>query len=294
MVNVLETFKELGGLVGVIALLTCGWQCWYASQFNEIEVLIAGNDWRKKRDLGIASFIFVVFLLCNCAMGISMDINGIYVFIGLTIVFWIIGVICSIISCFKKINNINIVATGTLFSSFIFIGWIFAYLVFTKFLSDGKGGYNADNILIYIGVLALATVIEYLCLLVLIRTIRSKSRVLIRLREYESKDKELFVYRRIGDDLVCGTDADIYSAKDIVIVPAEYIKEKGYSFGFTNADSDEFGKSQEENKKSTTININADSVIVNGSQKTLSVTDSKETVVAEKQHEKKSEDKKDS
>lgn len=266
MVNVLETFKELGGLVGVIALLTCGWQCWYASQFNEIEVLIAGNDWRKKRDLGIASFIFVVFLLCNCAMGISMDINGIYVFIGLTIVFWIIGVICSIISSVKKINN-NSVTTGMFFSSFLFIGWIFAYLVFTKFLSDGKGGYNADNILIYIGVVALSTVIECLCLLVLMRTIRSKSRVLIRLREYESKDKELFVYRRIGDDLVCGTDADIYSAKDIVIVPAEHIKEKGYSFGFTNTDSDEFGKGQEEIKKSTTININADNVIVNESQK---------------------------
>lgn len=295
MDQIFDGIQKVGGVVGIIALLTGGWQCWYASQFNEIEVLIAGNDWRRKRDLGIATFIFTAFLLSNCVMGMSMDRIAVFVFFGLTVVCWLAGLICAIVYHFKKGNNkIAHWANGTLFASIFFIVWIYARFAFMHFVSADNSTFATDKILPYIGVVALATLVECLCLLVLMRTIRYKSRVLLKLRQCTPKDKELFIYRRVGDDLICGTDADIYSAKDIVIVPMSDIKEKGYCYGYAATNSNEAGENKN-GKKKKVVQIEADTVIVNESKNNISITDFKEnTVVPHDKEGEGSEEKKDS
>ncbi len=123
---------------------------------------------------------------------------------------------------------------------------------------------------------------------------------------------EMYVYSRIGNNFLVGNEPKMRNASEVhkvkledidsniktffsyVPIPEKEKIDKNNTFKFKidqlfhnkdNINSENKGKKK--NKKPIIININADSVIVNESQKTLSVNEPKESVVAQKEYEKK-------
>ena len=130
---------------------------------------------------------------------------------------------------------------------------------------------------------------------------------------------EMYVYSRIGNNFLVGNEPNMRNASEVHKVKLEDIdsniktffsyvpipekekidKNNTYKFKivqlFHNKDNIiSENKGKKKNKKPIIIHINADNIIVNESQKTLSLNEPKESVVAQKEYEKKSEDKKDS
>ncbi|SFN82497.1 hypothetical protein SAMN04487831_1049 [Pseudobutyrivibrio sp. UC1225] len=266
--NVVSWFvKNYGAISAVVGpLIIMGWSLWHATQMNEIEVLMAGNEWQKKKDIGRALVVFLTMYFCNWSMGLSMSENVAMVLLLIATLFLIVFVVCLIINAINKSKKVMGVGNAFLLVSIFFTGWLFSWYGYS-YVSDEKNTLPSGKYVVYLVFILAVTLMVGLCTLLFISTIKKHSRILLRLRDFKPEDKELYVYSRVGEDLICGTDSDIYKAKDIIIVPAERVKEKGYSYCFTNITSDESGEDKKQNKKSTIINIEADSVIVTKSEK---------------------------
>ena len=78
------------------------WKVWRATQMNEIELLIAGNDWKSRHDIGQALVVFLTIYLCNWSLGLSMNENGILIFLLLATLSLFAFTVCLIINEFNK------------------------------------------------------------------------------------------------------------------------------------------------------------------------------------------------
>ena len=239
------------------------WKVWRATQMNEIELLIAGNDWKSRHDIGQALVVFLTIYLCNWSLGLSMNKNGILIFLLLATLSLFAFTVCLIINEFNKSELVlNI---GNLFAmiGIYLYGWVFSSLGYT-YLTDEKNAIPGNEYVVYLVVVLAISLLEGLCSLLLLSTVKKNSHIILNFQKYDYEDKSLYIYSRIGDDLICGDSDNIRHAENIISIPIVKVKEEKYSFRLLYQTKITDSKKDDSEEKANVI-INANRVIVSSS-----------------------------